>query len=417
MVAIPRERAPAVEHVQRQVEEGVAGGNGRDWSVPPGPSPRWRRYRRRVREAASELGVILEVLWQERQPARTLRRLVEAAAKSSMKPRDALVFDLDRRADEIAGTFLSKRSLVQIQDTLNPLPHHCLVQDKLNYHAECLVRGVAAPQVLAVVDVSSGADDPAARVNARRICSEGDMAVFLAALPDPTRLIFKKRNGSHGEGLLALTATAAGAIDVQGAKLESGAILRHCQATASDSGYLVQPWLEPDPALRPLMPGPGLGCVRVMTVLIGNEVRIPFAVVRIPVGANVIDDLDYGTRGNLIASVDVAEGTVGKAWGPSRSRRHRLDVYTHHPDTGAAIEGFRVPHWPELRHVVSAGARAFPELLTLGWDVGVTTNGILLLEANHHWDPHGPQITLQRGIGPEMAALAARASSGSTRPA
>ena len=346
---------------------------------------------------------------------RVLRRVIEAAARSGMRPRDAFVFDLDRRADEVSGTFLSKRALVRIQDELNPAPHRHLVQDKLEYHAACLARGVAAPRVLALVDAGAGDDGSAARLDARRIRSEGEMAAFLSALPDPTRLILKKRNGSHGDGMLALTVTASGAVDAQGATLEPGAILRHCSATDSGGGYLVQRWLEPDPALRPLMPGPGLGCVRMITVLVGGEVRIPFASVRIPVGRNIIDDLDYGRHGNLIAAVDVRDGTVGTARGPSRTQRHRLEVFATHPDTGAAIEGSRIPHWPEIRRTVAAGARAFPELLTLGWDVAVASEGIRLLEGNHHWDPHGAQITLQRGIASEMAALAVEAKQGSRR--
>jgi hypothetical protein len=52
------------------------------------------------------------------------------------------------------------------------------------------------------------------------------------------------------------------------------------------------------------------------------------------------------------------------------------------------------------------GALAFAgEAATIGWDVGVTTDGIMLIEGNHHWDPHLPQITLRRGIKSEMLGL------------
>jgi hypothetical protein len=58
---------------------------------------------------------------------------------------------------------------------------------------------------------------------------------------------------------------------------------------------------------------------------------------------------------------------------------------------------------------VAEGARAFPELKTLGWDVAVASDGVFLLEANHHWDPEAPQLLLRRGFRPDMEALVAQA--------
>ena len=374
----------------------------------PAGHRRWRRLRRRMVEAAAELGATFEVLRSEPHAVRVARRLIQAAAQQRMKPQDALLFELDRRPADVARQFLSKRALTRLENTLNPPPHQHLVQNKLDYHVACLVRGVAAPRVLAVMDF--GPDHGrCAKLDAVRIDGESELAAFLASAHEGRRLACKQFEGAYGRGLLALTVTAGGAVGADGAKMDPAAILRHCHAFRSGKGYLVQNWLEPDPALRPLMPGRALGTVRIVTVLVGDRVQIPYAFVKIPVGANVSDSFDHGRTGNLLASVDVGDGRIGEAWGPSRTRRHRLETYDVHPDTGVAIEGFRVPHWPDVMRVVSEGARAFPELRTLGWDVAITTEGIFLLEANYQWDPHGPQITLQRGIGLEMEVLAARA--------
>jgi Sugar-transfer associated ATP-grasp len=371
----------------------------------------WRRLRRRTLDAAEELAATFDVLRREPRPGRVARRLVQAAVQLEMKPQDTLLFDLDRRPADDARGFLSKRSLTRLEDTLNPAAHHHLVGNKLDYHVACAARGVAAPPVLAVIDL--GPDDGRrARLGAARIGGEADLAAFLGSPPDATRrLVFKAFEGSYGRGLLAVTVGADGAaVGADGRRLAPAAILRHCHAHRAAKGFLVQTWLEPDPALRPLMPGRALGTVRVVTVLVGgDQVRVPYAFVKIPVGANVSDAFDHGRTGNLLAAVDVADGTVGPAWGPSPTRPRRLEARPAHPDTGAAVEGFRIPRWPEVLRAVSRGARAFPELRTLGWDVAITTAGVFLLEGNHHWDPHGPQVTLQRGIGREMEALAAQA--------
>jgi hypothetical protein len=198
-------------------------------------------------------------------------------------------------------------------------------------------------------------------------------------------------------------------LDHDGRRVDAAAVLGHCEARRNEGGFIVQPWLEPHPALRPLMPGRGLGTVRVVTFLVGDEVRVAFAFVKIPVGTAIYDAFNHGRTGNLLARVDVADGTVAIAWGPSPTHQRRLATYAAHPDTGAAIEGFRIPCWPEVLRTVAEGARAFPELKTLGWDVAVASDGVFLLEANHHWDPEAAQFVLRRGLRPDMEALVAQA--------
>ena len=374
----------------------------------PAVDRHWRRLRRRTAEAAVELSATVEVMLTERDGVRIARQLIQAAMDRGMKPQDALLFELDRRPEAVARSFLSKRELTRLEDTINPPAHHHLVLNKLDYHIACVQRGVAAPPVLALIDVGSDTTR-GSELGVPRIAAESELGDFIAAVPAGTGLVFKTFEGSYAKGMLTLRMAAGRPIGVDGTPLSPASILRHCRAHRSSKGYLVQKWLEPDRALRPLMPGHALGTVRAVTLLVGDEVRTIYAFVKIPVGSSTSDAFDHGRTGNLLASVDVGDGRVGEAWGPSLARRRRLATYDVHPDTGIAIEGFRIPHWPDVLRVVSEGARAFPELRTLGWDVALTTEGIFLLEANHHWDPHGPQITLQRGIGREMAALAAQA--------
>jgi len=52
-----------------------------------------------------------------------------------------------------------------------------------------------------------------------------------------------------------------------------------------------------------------------------------------------------------------------------------------HPDTGIALSGRQIPHWPEIREVALRAARAVP-LKYLGVDIVVSTQGPMLLEIN-----------------------------------
>jgi hypothetical protein len=241
-----------------------------------------------------------------------------------------------------------------------------------------------------------------------RLTREPELTCFLRGVPAGTRVIVKAIAGSGGKGLLALTMAADGRAEADGKQMSAADIWRHCRSYKACEGFIFQPWLEPDPTLLPIMPGRALGTVRLVSVLLrAHQPQIIYASIKLPVGNNSHDNFSGGATGNLTAGLDVATGRIGPARGPSATRTFRLEIQEKHPDTGVTIEGFQIPHWSEVLDLARKGAAAFPELRTIGWDVAISSSGIFLLEGNHHWDPEGAQISLQRGIRSDMEAFAA----------
>ena len=94
--------------------------------------------------------------------------------------------------------------------------------------------------------------------------------------------------------------------------------------------------------------------------------------------------LDNWSRGGLSAEVNRDTGRLssGARWSSSAG-----DVrwYETHPDTGARIEGVKVPYWPAVRETIVGMVRDFPFLPRTGWDVVVTgDNEFVVLEINAH---------------------------------
>ncbi|MDH3668913.1 MAG: hypothetical protein OEN23_18495 [Paracoccaceae bacterium] len=338
---------------------------------------------------------------------KALTRLALAAVLLKMKPKDAILFDVDRRPWAESSEFLSKRTLVRMQDILNPREHHKIVVNKLDYHATCASRGIAAPQVIAVVDFEMN-DGRVAAIGARRITTETELADFLASLPPETRLALKPIIGTYARGLLCLTTNEGRISDHTGRRWRASEVLDHCRQ--DKCGFLVQPWLEPDPALHDLMPHHAFGMARIISVLVDLEPSFPFAFLKIPVGDNIADSFAGGKTQNLIAALDVVTGTLGQAYGPSQTSINRIATCKFHPTTGHFITGFQIPRWGEVIDAVRRGARAFSEFGTLGWDVAISKDGIYLVEANHRWDP-AVQITVGRGIRLDMLEFVRRAQS------
>jgi len=55
---------------------------------------------------------------------------------------------------------------------------------------------------------------------------------------------------------------------------------------------------------------------------------------------------------------------------------------THHPDTGAPIEGRVLPFWPETVALACRAHAAFLPRVIVGWDIAITSGGPVLIEGN-----------------------------------
>lgn len=116
--------------------------------------------------------------------------------------------------------------------------------------------------------------------------------------------------------------------------------------------------------------------IRLITVRTGDGGARPlFGVLRIGTASTV--PVDNGSRGGLVARIDLETGVLSEArtlWSH--------DVFTHHPDTGAPIEGVVVPQWQEVVDDALRVADQFPFLQLVAWDFLVGEDGVWVIEAN-----------------------------------
>ena len=94
-------------------------------------------------------------------------------------------------------------------------------------------------------------------------------------------------------------------------------------------------------------------------------------------------DLDSGRLGLLVS--DMPQTDNGR--------------YTHHPVNDAPVAGRVVPCWAEVCRVATTGHRIAKDRLLIGWDIAVTPNGPVILEANGVPDFVFPQRVHQLPAG------------------
>lgn len=136
--------------------------------------------------------------------------------------------------------------------------------------------------------------------------------------------------------------------------------------------------------------------VRVLT-MVDPDTAEPFVACAVHrFGTPATAPVDGWSRGGLACGCDLNTGTIGPGVKSLKFTDGKLRWYSHHPETGAAIEGVRIPHWDAVCNGLLGAVRAFPFLTYVGWDVVVTDDGFMVIEGNSNTDI---EIQMHRGLG------------------
>lgn len=136
---------------------------------------------------------------------------------------------------------------------------------------------------------------------------------------------------------------------------------------------VVEEVIRQHPALEALHPD-SVNTVRLNTFYTDDSLDILSGAIRIGNNGAVIDNR---SGGGMAASLDIATGLVSTAAVDKKSNRYIL-----HPLTGQQIVGLQVPFWSEILSLIEAAYRVYPKCSYIGWDVAVTPEGPILVEAN-----------------------------------
>ena len=104
-----------------------------------------------------------------------------------------------------------------------------------------------------------------------------------------------------------------------------------------------------------------------------GEVTILATFVRIGNG-KVVDNFNSG---GMTAKVDVETGIILE-----EAVNKAGELFEKHPITGTTIKGFQMPYWSEAKEMVKRAAKLSPHVRYVGWDVGMSVNGPVLIEGN-----------------------------------
>lgn len=137
--------------------------------------------------------------------------------------------------------------------------------------------------------------------------------------------------------------------------------------------------------------------IRVLT-LVDPDTDEPFIACAVHrFGTPATAPVDNWSGGGLACACDLDTGILGPGVKSPKLTKGKRRWHSHHPDTGAPIEGVQVPHWREVCAGLLSVVSAFPYLTYVGWDVVVTDDGFMVIEGNSNTDVE-IQTPFHRGL-------------------
>jgi hypothetical protein len=376
-------------------------------------------------------------------------RLVALYRQRGFRPGEALALGLVDPAisEEALGACFTKPELLALQDRLNPPQLISLTEDKGVFDAYCVARGIPVPTHFATLGRAPGQPPPAPPLQGRRpeaagathcrldqptekgantglnqtrlltnLMTPGVSKSLTRSAPTltsrdewlrdvvprlPASFITKPALGVYGEGVTSWTRTDSGFRDHAQRVHSAQALYDLCCADPRYDRFVVQKRLTNHPSLVALTGASSLQTLRLATLAEAEgEAKVLYAEWKLVVGDNVTDNLSFGRSGNLATNVALADGAIGPARGfsPDGVGLRPLPI---HPVTGASLEGFRLPDWNAVLALALRCARLFLPLRTIGWDIGLTPDGPVIVEGNRWWDPPNDSV-----LGPPAPGVA-----------
>jgi hypothetical protein len=187
-------------------------------------------------------------------------------------------------------------------------------------------------------------------------------------------------------GSLSVGSVLIEGVDADGSTLHLGngktvAIQDFARAVLENQGrwgFLLQSAVRQHPKLTEVA-GPALGTIRVLTVPEEEaRPRTLYVLWKIPSPQAMSDN--FWQDGSMIANVDLETGEVlgcRQGTGPDTVQ------IESHPVTGQPIVGLRLPFWSEVKALAEAAHAIFPKAGVIGWDIGISEDGPVIVEGNN----------------------------------
>jgi putative polysaccharide biosynthesis protein len=285
----------------------------------------------------------------------------------------------------------------RLWDRFNPKQYRCLYANKLIFNRFFGSFGLPTAKILGVFDPDVGRTAEGARLQTAQ-----DLRSWLPTVAQ-NGFVFKPAEGVKGQSILVFTGLADrdanSFVTLSGDLYDASRLadfardvdgLRRDRPAANVRSFLIEERIRPHPELLRFI-GPTLCTTRIQTIVdMKGTAAIIAAVFKLqpkPIG---VDQLIHGAVG---CWVDVKTGVL-----LAGRTRDSLEETTLIPGTDTSFRGFQLPDWADACSLALRAASAFPWSRCIGWDIGLSDRGPVLVEGNEEWSPSLIQLPAPYGL-------------------
>jgi hypothetical protein len=247
----------------------------------------------------------------------------------------------------------------------------CILRDKLLFARVAASLDIPTPRVLALIDPQSVT-----------WLDRNERACLETLTQDPSLALTafcKPLTGIQGDGAFRLR------ID-HGHLMSSGNEITLAELRRKlDGRYLLQERVEQHAALNALHAA-SLNTVRLVTFCRRGRATLFCAALRVGTHGKSVDNW---AAGGLIVRIDPQRGELrGEGFfKPGYGGR-----VAAHPDSGVQFDGYPSPYFREAVELVARMHEELPGIHSIGWDVGISATGPVVIEGNDDWEGGIPMV-------------------------
>lgn len=272
---------------------------------------------------------------------------------------------------------------------LTPPKYRCLYENKYVFNRFFTGMGLPVAKLYGVFDERDGFT-----ADGRPLRTAAQLDALMATLTDG--FVFKPVEGIRGHLTFVFRAprtALSGEVYTAQRLIDESRRTTELAVQSKDAAlgsFMVEERLRPHRALAEFV-GPTFCTLRMLTVIgRDGEPRLHGSVFKLQGGDSGVDHLRFGA---VAAHVDPLTGTLG-----SGRTRSTFDWLTKIPGSGREFVGYQLPLWNETQELALKAARAFPWARAIGWDIGITDAGPVLVEGNERWSPSLSQLPAPHGL-------------------
>lgn len=191
--------------------------------------------------------------------------------------------------------------------------------------------------------------------------SEGTLDDFKQFLKDKKELFIKPANSFGGLG------------EYRPIIIDENTNVQELYNHLKENKVFIEELIKQHPKMASLS-SKSINTVRIVTLVVDNVPHFMYSILRMGIGDMSVDN---SSSGGLNTCLD-ENGRIMKACFSDKTAKY----YTSHPTTGMNLVGFEVPMYKETIELCLKASMQEPKLGYIGWDVAITPDGPLIVEAN-----------------------------------